>query len=172
MYRAMQAGWLPPENVSEELYRELETAPDTDPRKAFAGFGCSWGGKWFGGYARGCPGRNYATNAHNSLLRKWPGMSGASFVCDTYENIIPVPGAVVYCDPPYKDTTRFSAPGDFDTAMFWDWCRQRSKTCCVLVSEWAAPAEYCELVLEVSARRDMRAQDPAPRTERLFLVHP
>jgi DNA adenine methylase len=51
--RAWLNGWRPPAEVSEQLYREVKARKDpTDPLTAFVGFGCSYGGKWFAGYAR------------------------------------------------------------------------------------------------------------------------
>src|SRR4051812_38864161 len=38
--------------VDERLYQEAKTWPDDDALKAFIGFGTSFGGKWFGGWAR------------------------------------------------------------------------------------------------------------------------
>lgn len=52
MYNALQGGWIPPESVSEEHYHYVKEHPDTDPAlTAFVGFGCSFGAKWWGGYA-------------------------------------------------------------------------------------------------------------------------
>jgi DNA adenine methylase len=53
LYQAWLAGWRPPAEVSEELYREVKAKRDpSDPLTAFVGVGCSFGGKWFGGFAR------------------------------------------------------------------------------------------------------------------------
>jgi DNA adenine methylase len=53
LLRAVQGGWAPPESLAEAEYARLsDTRDPDDPMTAFAGFGCSFGGKWFGGYAR------------------------------------------------------------------------------------------------------------------------
>jgi DNA adenine methylase len=48
MYKALQDGWIPPNEVSEELYRtylvKSKTPDNSDPLTAFIGFGCSFGG--------------------------------------------------------------------------------------------------------------------------------
>ena len=57
LYKALQQGWDPPEVLTREEYAQLKKRQDPyDPLTAFAGFGCSFGGKWFGGYGvrRGC----------------------------------------------------------------------------------------------------------------------
>src|SRR3990167_10265864 len=70
MWKNIQNGWIPPKNISEKEYQIAKTLSDEDPLKAFVGFGSSFGGKYFGGYARS-PGRtensrNYALMAYNS----------------------------------------------------------------------------------------------------------
>jgi DNA adenine methylase len=47
LYTSVARGWLPPEALSLEEWREARRLPDSDPRKAFAGFGCSFGGRYF-----------------------------------------------------------------------------------------------------------------------------
>ena len=55
MYQALADGWVPPDTVTEEEWRELRDSPPSAMR-AFAGFGCSFGGRFFEGYARGAGG--------------------------------------------------------------------------------------------------------------------
>ena len=49
MWKALQQGWIPPEQVSREEYDELRTSSPSALR-GFVGFGSSFSGKWFGGY--------------------------------------------------------------------------------------------------------------------------
>lgn len=50
MYKALQNGWVPPVFVSEEEYQLVKKMNNkTDPMTAFAGFGCSFAGKLWGG---------------------------------------------------------------------------------------------------------------------------
>ena len=60
MYIALQSGWIPPQNVSEEEYQSIKKNKDENKAlTSFAGFGCSFAGKWFGGYARNKIKHNY-----------------------------------------------------------------------------------------------------------------
>src|SRR5690606_1801606 len=43
-YQAILAGWDPPIEVSKETWQASKLLPDTDPMKAFCGFGCSFAG--------------------------------------------------------------------------------------------------------------------------------
>ena len=50
---AVQGGWIPPaEEITEEQYRWYKGGNGEPRMRAFVGFGCSYGGKWFGGLAR------------------------------------------------------------------------------------------------------------------------
>lgn len=69
MLRGVQAGYELPETITEEQYKAIRADKDADPVLAgFVGFGCSFGGKWFGGYARNKGGTNYAAqNSRNGI---------------------------------------------------------------------------------------------------------
>lgn len=143
-YRAVASGWDPPGAISEDEYRAARSLPDSDPRKAFVGFGCSFGGKWFAGYARAPAqaGRTYAGAARTALLRDVGELvaAGCDFMHANFLEIEPEPTDVVlYLDPPYAGTTAYGATGAFDTARFRarvaGWARYTD----VFVSEYAMP---------------------------------
>jgi DNA adenine methylase len=70
LWAAVAEGWLPPENISEDDYRTVRAGPVCALR-GFVGFGCSFGGKWFGGYARApkTPERNYAAQCRRWIVK-------------------------------------------------------------------------------------------------------
>ncbi len=141
LYQALQRGWQPPSVVSEAEYAALRHAPPSAER-AFAGFGCSFGGKWFGGYARSNVARNYASNARNGLLKQAAAFGNVEFRTASYDSLPVMPGAVYYCDPPYASTTGYAC-GGFDHAKFWAVMRvHREAGAQVYVSEYAAPADW------------------------------
>ena len=109
-------GWVPPITVTKEEYQlaKLLTAYP-DYLTGFIGFGCSYSGKWFGGYAQDNTGRNYALNARNSLLRKTEKLTDVFFVCEDYITITEsAEDTLIYCDPPYQGTTGYKGTGVFD----------------------------------------------------------
>lgn len=175
LWRAVLGGWTPPENLSREEYEHLRTAPPSALR-AFAGFPCSFGGKWFGGYARDPQSdRNFARTASRSILRRAEAMRGSTILQADYRDLSHLigPGAVVYCDPPYADTTGYAGPGAFDSAEFWrtaeGWARSGAS---VFVSEYAAPEGWREIwstERHVSTALNNRA---AKATDRLFVFDP
>lgn len=168
MYRAVQKGWVPPSEVSEDLYKAAKAGEVSEELRAFIGFGCSFAGKWFGGYARDGKGRNYAQNAKNSLMKKYPGFCSGHFYASDYRELKP-DNCVIYCDPPYKGTTGYDAAGDFDTEEFWDIIRTWSKNNLVFVSEYQAPEDF-ECVLAIETKTDIRTRKAGkePRIEKLF----
>ena len=49
MWKGLQNGWTPPDAISKEEYQYIKAHKDEDPAlTGFVGFGCSFGGKWFG----------------------------------------------------------------------------------------------------------------------------
>lgn len=170
MWLALQRGWLPPSMISEEDYHRIKDTDDPDdPLTAFAGFGCSFAGKWFGGYARS-GNRNYALNAANSIKVKLSGLVGVEFRAAEFQFLRPEPGSVVYCDPPYQGTTGYGAVGDFDWEAFWQWSRSLSSHgVTILISEYIAPPGFA-VVWEAETKTDIRDRHGLrlPRTERLF----
>lgn len=157
MWLALQNGWEPPAKVSRELYDALRDAGPSALR-AFAGYGCSFGGKWFGGYAANSRGDNYANQSRGSLLRKICRMSTAGFFCLDYREVIIPWGSVVYLDPPYAGTTPYDGLPVFDHGAFWDWAEALAERCDVFVSEYSAPSGWAS-VWSAAPRASMRIDD-------------
>ena len=170
MWQALQHGWKPPRTVSEEEYVALRRSPSS-PLKAFVGFGCSFAGRWFEGYARGGEGRNYATSAANSLETKLAGCRNVQFIHGDYAQLykqLNPEGAVIYCDPPYQGTKECRAVGHFDSTLFWNYMRDWSKANRVFVSEYAAPEDFVS-VWEHATKTEIRgACGRLTRVEKLF----
>ena len=141
MWRALLDGWLPPEHVSDDEYQALKGAPSSALR-GFVGFGCSFAGKWFGGYSRNARGDDYPGAAARGLAKKVGPLLEVSTVSATHQNyeaVRPVPGDVLYLDPPYANTTGYST-GSFDSTAFWSWAqRHAERGVHVFVSEFTAP---------------------------------
>jgi len=166
LLKAVRDGWEGPEFLSEDEYEFLKGV-DPCAMRAFAGFGCSNSGKFFGGYARESTGRNFAANARSSLLKLAPKLQGVEFRHESYLDF-DEPVDLIYCDPPYSNTTGFTT-GDFDTEEFWSWAYDRAKHSTVLVSEYVAPS-WTEVVWEKNVRLSMKSKDKKPRIEKLFKV--
>lgn len=176
MWRAVLNGWTPPELVTETEYAELRNASPSALR-GLAGFGGSFGGKWFAGYARGGKtsagdARNHQGESARAVARIGRIMRGghvATMHAD-YSSTPIIPGSVIYCDPPYASTQGY-ATGGFDSVEFWAWAEIASDVADVYVSEYAAPSWWtCVWQAEKRQSITLPSQGREVRTERLFTL--
>lgn len=155
--------------------RGLVSCPPEDPWHALVGFGSSFGGKYFGGFARSSR-RVYIQESARGLNTKMRALRvhGAAFFCADFieSDLCPrYDDCLVYLDPPYAGTTRYQG-AEIDHARFWARARAVSRFTDVFVSEYAAPAGWEEVwsapaSLSVGGRNRRHA-----RTERLFYRGP
>lgn len=140
--------WEIPDSISKEQYEYIKNNKDENKAlTGFTGFACSFGGKWFGGYAhlKNYEDKNYAKYSKNSLLRKMKTLQGSSFLCMDYRDVFIPDRSVVYCDPPYKNTTKYSNSSIFNHEEFWEYIRKISKYSKVFISEYVAPSDFVEI---------------------------
>ena len=170
LYQALQQGWVPPTTVSEEEYAFYKAFQDAaDPMTAFCGIGCSFSGKWFGGYSRDKnTTRNYALNAFNTLNKLRPKIADVQFIACSYDGFDPE-GNLIYCDPTYANTTGYK--DKFYHDKFYDVVRKWAKSNVVVISEYQMPDDF-ECVLEIPTKTDMRVKNGSKeaRIEKLFMV--
>lgn len=142
MFKAVQSGWMPPETITENEYDAIKTCPEQYPKAlvAFVAIGCSYSGKWWGGYARGNTNkglpRNYCMESRKNLLGQ--NLNNITFTSINYAEMTIPDNAVVYCDPPYVNTTKYK--NTFNHDNFWAWCDSLvSRGVKTFVSEYTAP---------------------------------
>ena len=137
LHKAVQQGWIPPSSVSELEYKEIKNSNEVpDYLKAFVGFGCSFAGRYFEGYARGGI-QNYASGSANSLLKKHATMQDVVFTTGSYSDIEIPNSSLIYCDIPYKSSTKKYKYGWFQHEAFYLWAKEmKDKGHTVLVSEY------------------------------------
>ena len=124
LHKAVQAGWVPPEHISEEEYRALLQADANDPLATFAGFGCSYAGTWRSGYARNKRGDNYARATSRALVRdRRPNVEHTCADALAWEGAV----EVAYCDPPYEGTTGYAAVAAAEPGAWWRKMQARSE---------------------------------------------
>ena len=167
MWRYVLAGGELPTEITAAQYlgiRQSETSPDW--LKAFVGFGCSFAGKWWGGYARGgVQGKkNYTMFARNSTLKKASTMVGVTFTHGSYKDIVPEPNSMLYCDIPYRNTTGYST-GSFNHDEFYSWAVGMSHLGhTVLVSEYLHNLpDGWKVVWQHESKKVIRDRDGIPQ---------
>lgn len=162
-----------PEFVNKEMYDEIrynfknKTNKYDDWFYGIVGFGASFGGKFFGGFAKNKKGTNYILQAKNNLIKQSIKLVDINFkVCD-YKYYSNIKNAVIYCDPPYRNTTKYSNGIDYEE--FYQWCRDMSKNNIVLISEYEMPADFtCIWEKELSTNFDSNRTAKQTRIERLY----
>lgn len=173
---SVRDGWLPPTEISEVEYQFYKLY---EPRtrecyatKAAVGYGCSFGGKFFGGFARDPrKARNFARTTHDHARKQSPALKGIDFRNQSYIEFVPAGVNVIYCDPPYAGTTECGSRRHFDSELFWAWCRAMVLTgVTVLVTEFAAPPFALEIWNREKFTDLRRADGNKVMTERLFMV--
>lgn len=154
MWKAVSSGWMPPELVTEEKYQKVRDNKDNDkPLTSYIGFAMSFGGKWFGGYRRDIAGTKddpelkafneseQSRKSYESLLKQQKKLLGVDFRHSSYQDLDVPANSIIYCDPPYKDTTKYK--DSFDHEQFYEWCRDKhSEGHQIFVSEYNMPDDF------------------------------
>ena len=169
MYKGVQNGYELPDSLTEEEYKYIREHKDEDKvLTGFVGFGCSFAGKWFGGYARNKQKHNYCKASKNSLMKKMSTMADVEFDWRDYKSLF-LKGCLIYCDPPYANTTKYTGVPDFDSEEFWNIMRAWSKDNDVYISEYEAPDDFVS-VLEIPTKTNIRdkSDNVCCRVEKLF----
>lgn len=148
LLNALSKGWTPPKYFSEEEYKEVKNNKEKyeDHIVGYYGFCGSFGAKWFGGYAKsfksdGVTPRNHPLESYNNIIKQQPSLKNVIFKCCDFRKIKNVRNFVIYCDPPYRGTTKY-AVDEFPYDEFYDWCREMGKDNVILVSEYSMPDDF------------------------------
>lgn len=154
-------GWVPPETMTQaqwgKIMKQKCEALDQPGRAlfAFAATGPTFGSMWCGQWAKdyeGMEGTRYR-QARDAALRDAPGLAGIKFYDGEFDAFEIPPGSLVYCDPPYSNTTEYSgavrriaaddtkSTNQWKPSKFWRWCDDLIdiKGCSVYVSEYTGP---------------------------------
>jgi DNA adenine methylase len=168
MWEAVSNGWTPPLSLDEETYKRLKLEQPDDPITGFAKYGCSFGGKAWGGYARDKSGKRDLCNEDaRRIISQQKGLVGSKWYAGLYTDAPVTSNCLVYCDPPYAGTTDYKT--NFDHEAFWNVIREWSKDNVVLVSEYNAPDDF-EAVWTLERKTGLKKSDGTSHsaTERLF----
>jgi len=165
---ALRDGYVPPTDISKELYYVIKSKPQDYPKElvGFVGFLCSFGGKWWGGYAFNKKGDNYADRGSRVLTKQAKNFRGVDFRCGNYLDMEIPQNSLIYCDPPYEGTTKYK--DGFDHNVFWQWCSlKESEGHTVFVSEYNARVDF-ECVKSVGHKTILDKNSQYKRIEKLF----
>lgn len=175
MLKEAAAGRIYPDEVPESEYERLKSEVRSGmcgdvALAGFVGFGCTFGGAFYAGYARDPSGRRkYAAAASRSMKKTGELLRGAEIFRSDYRTARIGYWDVVYCDPPYKGTSGFRCTPPFDSEAFWTWARITSLSNLVFISETEAPEDFaCVWEKEIRAHAFSGDRNKM-RTEKLFI---
>lgn len=174
--KGLQDGVEPPEIVSKELYDDVKIHKDkySDFLVGYIGYELSFGAKWFGGYVKRDD-KKFRGDiySYKSCMKQAPLLNNINFKCCPYNTYSDIKNFVIYCDPPYRNTTSYKQD-DFDYEKFYDWCRTMSKNNIVLISEYSMPNDFkCiwEKPVTISLDSNKKSgESKNKRVEKLFLL--
>lgn len=157
--------------ISEEEYDELKHNPDKDPlRAAYAAFTYSYNGKFFGGYTSKVHGRDYAQERKDyyDKLHDNEIFNQTTLQHTSYKKYMSVKGKLIYCDPPYEDTTEYSS--NFNSSKFWEDMRKLSKHNYVFISEYNAPPDFL-CITQQGKRQTVSGKGGTRKNQEKVFIH-
>jgi len=174
LWKALQAGWTPPESISEDLYNFVRTDMSVFPPHfvGLVGFCATYGAKWFGGYARGFKAdkvtpRDIPAEGIRNIMRQVPKIKDVQFIHGSYERFINHNNCIIYCDPPYKGTEYYK-DNKFDHEEFYEWCRTEAEKNIVVISEYWMPEDFI-CIWKKEHKTSLDTNTHYDRVERLFI---
>lgn len=138
MWKAAQKGWKPPKTCSKRKYNTLKRSPVASAEKGFCRHQFSFRNAFFSSYGPDYGKSKDVTSAASEIAED---LFDVRFYYGSYDQFSNLKGYVIYCDPPYQNTT-CDYVSTFDNSKFWDWIRMMSRHNIVLVSEYTAPKDF------------------------------
>lgn len=181
MWKALLEGWIPPKNIARETYTniKLNKLSYKPCLVGWVGINCSYSGKWFGGYAgkvkiKNGSIRDYQDESYRNTMFQISKLKDVLFETKKYQQLDIPDNSIIYCDPPYEDTTKYR--DSFDHKSFWEWVRKISQNGHhVFCSEYNAPDDFsCIWSQEIksSLSANGRGGGSKKSVEKLFVYNP
>lgn len=147
LWNSVKNGTFKKIKVDHETYNSLKDSNTSSAERAFAGFGCSYGGRFFSGlveFRKDNAVRNDDITFRSIMKLN---LKDITFIHSDYKELDFSNGKnLIYCDPPYKDTMNSfenSSSYDFNHEEFWNIVRKwKSQGNTVIISEYSAPEDF------------------------------
>lgn len=153
MWQKAQQGWTPPVTCTEDEFMKLKYDGQVSAEKGFLGHQLSFGGVYFASYIGRYGGQTFHQGAARRVREIAMSMPKIQFQNTEYDQYSNLKNFIIYCDPPYKNTTQryqneLREAITFNHDKFWDWVRLMSKNNTIFVSEYGAPDDFVNIADE------------------------
>lgn len=148
---AVQSRQRLPTVTEDEYFKLKHQKGAVSLKRAVACFTYSYCGKEWGGYVGPYEGANGTVRVpaqerlkYYGKLQQNPQFMATALSCCDFGMCRFKPRSLIYCDPPYQDSSKYGATGNdaFDSARFWRVVRRWSEHHVVFVSEYRAPDDF------------------------------
>lgn len=168
MWQALQKNWKPSTKlINKREFFRLKQNEESSAEKGYIGHFYGYMGKYFVTFDhRHTP--KQAENQSERMVQVAQALKKVKFSQGSYTIHSSLQNFVIYCDSPYKESSRYYQEGGksqpkFDHDQFWEWCREMSKNNLVFVSAYSAPQDFTE-IFHISSKTPSSS-----RVERLFI---
>ena len=169
MWKALQKGWKPPDICNKTEFTKLRNTSNPSAKKGFIGHQCSFGGKYFQGYAP-----RKANNVSNKVQDIAHDLYNVSFSNGLYTQFSNLKNYIIYCDPPYYKYNKYYDEHNrqlkFDHDVFWEWCRKMAENNIVFVSEYKAPKDFDYIKIKKTVTSYGKTGGKVVNHEKLFVL--
>jgi len=166
-----------PDFILKEDYIAIKNNKSNHPiwYQGLIGF-CSFGNKFWNGYASN--GKEDLTGERTksyfkSIKEQSENLKNITFKNCSFQDVNNIKGFVIYCDPPYRGTTKYKTE-EFPYEEYYDWCRKMAKHNVVICSEYWMPEDFkCIWEKETKANFDsnrIKGGESNNRMEKLFIL--
>lgn len=180
MWKKLLDGWIP-NYIEKDKYYEIKNNKENFPNYlvGWVGFNCSYSGKWFGGYAgkiitKDGLLRDYQKEALNNIEKQLKKIDSQKLIIvnDDYNKLIIPNNSIIYCDPPYKNTTKYHS--NFNHDEFYKWCYNKAlQGHIIYISEYEMPSPFrCVWEKEVKSSLSANGKSGSSKVsiEKLFTL--
>ena len=144
LLKALQNDWIPPYITLVE-FNDIKCNKHLYPPYLveYAGFQLTFSSLWFGSYRRDNIGiRDYSNEAISNVMKQMTYLKDISFYNCSYDKLDIPENSIIYCDPPYRNTTGYNG-NTIDYEQFYQWCRdKKSEGHTIFVSEYNMPDDF------------------------------
>lgn len=169
--------YIIPKFISKEQYTAVKQAYLNGNTNGYedwfvglCGFCLGYNGKFFDSYSyeNKSKDRNYYDERVRNIAKQ--DLTGIEFVCKDFKDIV-VHNALIYCDPPYKNTSKLYENNTIDQTEFYEWCKQmKSNNNIILISEYEMPKDKYKCIWKRNLTTTFSHFGKTAMPEKLFIL--